>query len=148
MYGNGGLYGGIMSGWGTGVPGAVMGNAMPMFGQTGFNTGINSAAQSINGMPASAAPNTSGLGMNIGTAQLALSGLNSIGNLWAAFEAKKLAEKQFNFNKSVTNTNLANSIQSYNTALEDRARSRGFTEGQSQQQIDSYIAANQASRKG
>ncbi|QEP29867.1 hypothetical protein HYP99_gp069 [Sinorhizobium phage ort11] len=69
-------------------------------------------------------------------------GLSTIGNLWNAFQAQKLARDSFNFQKNFANKNLANQIQSYNTALEDRARSRGFTEGQSQDQIDSYIDKN------
>ncbi|QIG70537.1 putative structural protein [Rhizobium phage RHph_N38] len=83
-----------------------------------------------------------------------LSGLNvisgalgTIGNLWNAFQAQKLAKQQFSFTKDFANRNLANQIQSYNTALSDRARARGFTEGQSQDQINAYITANQLENK-
>lgn len=86
------------------------------------------------------------LGFNAPTFQMGLSGLNAIGNLWGAFEAQKLAREQFDFTKNTTNTNLNNSIKSYNTALGDRARARGFTEGQSASQIQSYVDQNRLSR--
>ena len=82
------------------------------------------------------------LGMNIGTGQLVLGGIGTIGNLWSAWEAQKLAKEQFNYQKGITNTNLANQIQSYNTALTDRITSRGFIQGDSQSTIDQYIEEN------
>lgn len=85
-------------------------------------------------------------GLNAPTAQMGLQGLNTLGGLWGAFQAQKLAREQFDFTKNTTNTNLNNSIKSYNTALEDRARSRGFTEGQSTSQTQSYIDNNRLSR--
>lgn len=85
-------------------------------------------------------------GANIPTLRMGLSGLNTLGNLWGAWQANNLAKDQLNFTKSVTNTNLNNSIQSYNTALSDRARARGFTEGQSDSQVSDYITANSLRR--
>ena len=82
------------------------------------------------------------LGMNIGTGQLLLGGVGTIGNLWSAWQAQKLAKGQFNYQKGITDTNLANQIQSYNTALTDRITSRGFTQGDSQSTIDQYIEEN------
>lgn len=82
-----------------------------------------------------------GLG-TMGTINAGLSGLETIGKLWGAWQQMKLAKKQFNYTKKVTDTNLANSIQSFNTALKDRGRSRAFTEGQSKEQAASYIAEN------
>ena len=79
---------------------------------------------------------------NIGTGQLVLGGLGSIGNLWSSWQAQKLAKEQFNYQKGITDTNLANQIQSYNTALTDRITSRGFTQGDSQSTIDQYIEEN------
>jgi hypothetical protein len=73
--------------------------------------------------------------------------LGTIGNLWNAFQAQKLAKQQFSFTKDFANRNLANQISSYNTALSDRARARGFTEGQSQDQIDSYVNTNSLQQK-
>lgn len=88
----------------------------------------------------------SGFGFNMPTAQLALTGLGTVGNLWAAFQAQNLAKQQFNYTRDVTNTNLNNQIKSYNTSLEDRARSRGFVEGSTADAISSYIDKNRLSR--
>ncbi len=82
------------------------------------------------------------LGMNLGTGQLVLGAIGTLGNLWAAFQAQKLAKEQFDFQKGVTNTNLANQIQSYNTSLVDRINARSFMQGDSQETTDAYIAAN------
>ena len=89
----------------------------------------------------------SGLGANMPTFSLALGGLQTIGGLWAAFNAAKVAKQQLNFTKSMANANLANQTQSYNTAIEDRARSRGFTEGQSSSQVDDYISRNSLAKR-
>ena len=82
------------------------------------------------------------LGMNLGTGQLVLGSIGSIGNLWSAWQAQKLAKDQFNYQKGITDTNLANQIQSYNTALTDRINARGFIQGDSQSTIDQYIEKN------
>ena len=82
------------------------------------------------------------LGMNLGTGQLVLGGIGTIGNLWSAWQAQNLAKEQFNYQKGITDTNLANQIQSYNTALSDRMNSRGFMQGDSQSTIDQYIEEN------
>ena len=82
------------------------------------------------------------LGMNLGTGQLVLGGIGTIGNLWSAWQAQKLAKEQFNYQKGITDTNLANQIQSYNTALSDRMNARGFVQGDSQSTIDQYIEEN------
>ena len=89
---------------------------------------------------------STGLGPNLGTAQLALGGFGALGNLWSAFQGQGLARKQFDFVKATTQTNLANQIRSYNTQLSDRARSRGAAEGQGQEQIDRYVADNRMAR--
>lgn len=82
------------------------------------------------------------LGLNMDTAGLAMSGLQTLANVWGAFEARNLAKKQFNFTKDVTNTNLANQIASYNTAISDRARSRGKVEGQTSAETQAYVDKN------
>lgn len=83
-----------------------------------------------------------GLGFNIPTLELGLGGLKTIGGLYAAFQSNALAKKQFEFTKNAYNQNLTNSIQSYNTALSDRARSRAVMEGQSDAERDSWVAQN------
>lgn len=87
-----------------------------------------------------------GLGFNIPTAQLALQGIGTIGSLYNAFQMQKLAKKQFNFTKDVTETNLANQIQSYNTALSDKIGSRAKMQGMSAAQAQSYMDQNKLSR--
>lgn len=89
---------------------------------------------------------TGQLGMNIPTFQLGLGALGSLANIYGGFQANKLAKDQLNFTKSVTNTNLNNQIKSYNTALEDRARSRATAENRSQSSADEYIEKNKLSR--
>ena len=82
------------------------------------------------------------LDWNLGTGQLVLGGIGTIGNLWSAWQAQKLAKEQFNYQKGITDTNLANQIQSYNTALSDRINARGFMQGDEQSTIDQYIEEN------
>lgn len=88
------------------------------------------------------------MGLNFDTANLALSGLNTIGSLWGAFQAAKLAKQQFKYTKRVTDTNLANQIQTYNTGLMDRANNRAIVEGRSPEQTAAYIDANSLRRYG
>lgn len=92
------------------------------------------------GVPGS--PMATGLDWNIGTGQLALGGLASLGNFWNAWQATSLANKTFNFQKNMAETNLANQIRSYNTSLEDRARARAVAEGQTAQEQADYVARN------
>lgn len=87
-----------------------------------------------------------GLGLNLPTMQLGLSGLDALNSIFQGRQANKLARDQLNFARDVTNTNLNNQVQSYNTALEDRARSRGVVEGRSNDYTDEYIERNRLSR--
>lgn len=130
-------------------------------GMMNFN-GSNTPALNYNpgatiGMPSNTSPMTSfasqggagltgQLGMNLPTLQLGLGAIGSLGNLAGAFSASKLAKDQFNFTKDVTNTNLNNQIKSYNTALEDRARSRAAAENRDQSSADEYVNRNRMTR--
>ena len=87
-------------------------------------------------------------GFGADDARLVLGGLQTIGNLWGAWQSMKLAKEQFKFTKDVTNTNLNNQIKSYNTALGDRSRSRAAVESQSAAQAQAYVDQNKLSRSG
>lgn len=84
----------------------------------------------------------SGLGLNLDTLKLGLSGISSIGNLYAALQANSLAKKQFDFTKAYANANMANQVQSYNTTLADRLNSRAKVEGTSAEDAAAEIAKN------
>lgn len=86
-------------------------------------------------------------GMNMPTLKLGLQGLSSLAGIWAANKGLKQAKEQFEFEKGVTNTNLNNSIKSYNTALDDRINARAAQQGNmSQAQVADYKRLNQLSR--
>lgn len=88
-----------------------------------------------------------GLGVNMPTFQAALDGIGTIGSLWGGLKQLDLAKKQLRFTKEMSNINLGNQTKSYNTAIQDRARSRGAVEGQSQSQVDDYIARNSLDKR-
>ena len=88
-----------------------------------------------------------GLGMNVGTMGLALGGLNTIGSLWNAWEANKLAKEQFAFSKDFANSNLKNSMESYNTTLENHTDARASYEGWSNQEANAYVREHRLSKK-
>lgn len=95
--------------------------------------------------PVASGFNWQGLGKGI---NFGMQGLAALGNLWGGFQSAKLAKENFDFTKSVTNTNLDNQIKSYNTGLEDRARSRAAVEGQSPQETQDWIDRNRLTRSG
>lgn len=68
--------------------------------------------------------------------------VGSLGNLYGAYQANNLAKDQFNFQKQAYQTNLSNQIKTYNTALEDRIRSRTAAENGTQSQADDYLKKN------
>ena len=85
-------------------------------------------------------------GWNMPTAKLGVNAFTSLGSLWAAFKGLNQAKKEFEFNKRITEKNLANSTKSYNTALEDKARARASASGNmSKDDVQKYIALNQLS---
>lgn len=117
---------------GTGLQGILGGGNNPTAGNAGTSSFFGGASQ--------------GLGMNIPTFQLGLGALGSLASIYGGFQANKLAKDQLSFTKDITNTNLNNSIKSYNTALEDRARSRAVAENRDQTSADAYIEKNKLSR--
>jgi hypothetical protein len=94
------------------------------------------------GMPGMMGPQTTQFGFNVPTAQLALSGLGTIGSLISSFQANGLAKKAFRFQRDFANTNLRNQTQAYNTTLEDKIGSRAFVQGMSKDQADAYLSKN------
>ncbi len=126
----------MAGGFDTGLTGA----ALQKF-NTQFPTGMGSST----GAPTPPNGNMFG-GFNADSLKLLLGGLQTIGNLYGAFQANKLARETFNFQKDFANTNLANQIKSYNTALSDRANTRAFTEGRSAESAQSYIDENKLTR--
>lgn len=77
---------------------------------------------------------------------LGLQGLSSLSNLIQGNKALDLSRDQFNFQKSFANTNLNNSIKSYNTALEDRLNARAAVEGRSAASAAEQIERNRLTR--
>lgn len=72
-----------------------------------------------------------GLGANLETAKLGLGAVGAAAGLWSAFQQNKLAKATFNHQRGLLDTNLANSIKSYNLSLDDKLRSRQVVEGTS-----------------
>lgn len=107
---------------------------LPQTAQTGF----------VGGAPAQGNPSM--LGFNMPTLQMGISGLQTLGGLYNAFQGNRLARDQLNFTRDFANTNMNNSIKTYNTQLEGRARARAVMEGQSDADRDRYIAENRLSR--
>ena len=76
-------------------------------------------------------------------------GLGMVGNLaniWSGIQQNRLARDNFDFQKGVMNTNLANQIASYNTALEDRVAGRysDRERAANQAEINDYLDRNRA----
>lgn len=74
-----------------------------------------------------------------------MDGLGAIGGLWGAIQKNKIAKQQLALSKEAYNTNMNNTIKSYNTALEDRIRARYIMEGRSDE-ADAYISEHKLSR--
>ena len=83
-------------------------------GYTNGNTpnGSWGGAAAAGGMGGSGNQFNTSLGLNYGTGQLAIGGIGALGNLWNAYQANQLANKTYNFQSGMANTNLANQIQS------------------------------------
>lgn len=96
--------------------------------------------------PALAGAATPTLGWNMDTAKMGLAGIQTLGNLWNAWQQSSIARDQLNFTKKIGNANLLNQIKSYNTSLSDKALARGAMEGLSTAQSQAYIDANKLSK--
>ena len=74
-----------------------------------------------------------------------MDGIGAIGGLWGAIQQNKIAKQQLALSKEAYNTNMNNTIKTYNTALEDRIRARYTMEGRADQ-ADGYIEDNKLTR--
>jgi hypothetical protein len=68
--------------------------------------------------------------------------LQGFGTLWGGFQQNKIAKDALKFQKQSYETNLSNSIKSYNTALTDRMTSRGAQNETSSAAVQDQIATN------
>lgn len=68
--------------------------------------------------------------------------IGGIGGFYNASKQRKLAKRAFLFQKDFAEANLNNQVQSYNTQLADRIRSRTHTEGGTQASANQYVANN------
>jgi hypothetical protein len=95
-------------------------------------------------LPGGATPpgGMAGIGMNLPTAQLGLSGISTLANLYTGLQALSMAKQQFGFQKDMAQKNYTNSVSNYNTSLEDRANARASVTGQSAADTAAYIAAH------
>ena len=118
---------------------------LPSWGAVPQTTSPINPASVVQPGAAGAVPST-GLGFNIGTAQLAWGGLGALGNIWSSLQANRLANEQFDFTKQFATANLANQIKSYNTRLEDRANVRAAIEGRPEGWAMDYTRRNQMTR--
>lgn len=71
-----------------------------------------------------------------------LQGLGSLFSAWNGMQTLGLARDQLQFQKDAYNTNLNNSIQTYNTALEDRIRGRTSNYAGKEQDVQTYLNNN------
>lgn len=123
---------------------------MPMsqWGRQNYGTGLMNP--NTFGMPAQTGGgsnpgffgNNTNFGWNANTLSFGLQGLQGLGNLWGAWQANRLARDQLDFTRNFARANLANQTQAYNTAIEDRARSRAAVEGQTSAEQAAWVARN------
>ena len=109
------------------------GLTIPAWGQSGgLPTGTNPAGGG--GMFG-----IQGLGANMPTFQLGMQGLGALSSFMMGNKSLDLANKQFEFTKATTNTNMNNQLQAYNGSLEDKLRTRGqFNGDDPSKAIDEY----------
>ena len=79
-------------------------------------------------------------GLNLEGLGNIMGGIGSLANIYSSLQAIGVAKDNLNFQKEAFGTNLGNQRQSYNTALEDRTRSRMHTEGKTSADVDAYLA--------
>lgn len=103
-------------------------NAAPAAGITGMSSGGGGGMFGGGG-------GGGGLGAVLGIVQ-------TLGSLWSSFQQHKIAKEQLKLARESWEANLGNQTQTYNTALEDRIRTRHHFEGHAnhEQMSDQYLA--------
>lgn len=74
-----------------------------------------------------------------------LGGLQGLGNLYLGFQSYGLAKDQLAAQQQAYKTNLANSVASYNTSLEDKIRGRTSNYDGKEADVQSYLASHKLS---
>jgi len=87
---------------------------------------IGTAHMGSNGMPEI---KTDSWASNLKTAGTAVDTLSGLARIFLGFKQSKLLAKDLKFQRQAHEQNLAGSRAAFNMAVEDRARSRGATEG-------------------
>ena len=125
-------------GLGTATPQAAAVAPPPVPSVSAAAVGSQAAAASLGSMNP-AAPNGSSWWNNVGDV---ISGIGTLGSVWAAIQANKIAKKSLAFKQDAFNKNYNNQVSSYNTALSDRAWARAAATGQSANDTRQYIENN------
>lgn len=123
----------------TGAMGAMGGKSLSMGGGAALQGWQGAAPMQGVGMQGVQGGGGGMFGGGGGGLNAVLGIVSTLGGLWSAFQQHKIAKEQLALARETWETNLANQTQTYNTALEDRIRSRYHTQGQSQGEADSYL---------
>lgn len=83
--------------------------------------------------------------MNLSNLGSLAQGVGSIGQLFLGGQQLGLAKDAFNLSKQAYQQNMANSIASYNTSLEDRIRGRTSNYAGKEQDVQNYLNKNKLS---
>jgi hypothetical protein len=118
-------------------------STMPSISDSAIAAAIK-PTQNLSNLPATTLPgqNQFGLGLNIPTIGLGISGLQTLSNIWNAFQQTNLAKQQLAYTKEVGNANLGNQVKSYNTNLADRANTAAVMNGWDSNKLASYLNQN------
>ena len=79
---------------------------------------------------------------NIPTINAGVQGVQALYGIYSGLRGLSLARDQFDFTRNAYNTNLRNSTQSYNTALEDRIRGRTSDYAGKEADVQAYLSRN------
>lgn len=73
-------------------------------------------------------------------------GIAALGQAFLGFKALNQAKDEFGLQKTIANSNLNNSIKSYNTSLEDRIRGRTSDYAGKEGDVTSYLEKHRLTR--